>query len=120
MRYALLSFFLVVSIASPRSIHAAKPAVERFQSLVTPDLRYLYSQASFNKIRQIEVDERRGWVYHFGSVSHVKGVRVNGLFRTNLSGELDFSWLPAGVQQPSLVRVTENGELFVGVRTYSA
>ena len=89
-------------------------AATALRPLANPDFSGFYSPTSLNSSRVV-VDDVRGWIYFYGAMTHLKGVRTSGIFRTSLAGVIDYSWLPQNVKPLRSVTIADNGDLLAMV-----
>jgi hypothetical protein len=88
---------------------AQTPPVTTLRPLVSPDLTGFHRPISLARTGTI-IDEARGWIYFYG-LTHIKGVKVDGIFRSSLKGEIDYTWLPKNISKFGFFALAENGDL---------
>ncbi len=98
----LCAFFAHITYAQTTPSATLRP-------LVSPDLTGFHQPLSLARTGTL-IDEKRGWIYFYGA-THINGVVVNGLFRTNLKGQVDYTWLPKKILITRYVALAENGDL---------
>ena len=89
--YVLLCMMGTAGMALGSAATALRP-------LASPDFSGFYSPTSLNSSR-VAIDDVRGWIYFYGAMTHLKGVRTSGIFRTSLAGVIDYSWLPQNLKK---------------------
>ncbi len=98
----LCTFFAQLAYAQTAPSTTLRP-------LVSPDLTGFHQPISLASTDAL-IDETRGWIY-FRGVTHIKGVKVDGMFRSSLKGEIDYSWLPKNISGYRFFALAENGDL---------
>ncbi len=102
---ALVFLCLISAIAT----HSLAQTSVTLRPLIAPDVSGFYEPTRLSRGNAI-VDDARGWIYFHG-FSHVKGIPVSAVFRTDLQGRLDYSWLPKNLPGSSRVILTASGDL---------
>ena len=109
----LRRFYLLLCMMSAACMPLSSAATA-LRPLANPDFSGFYSPTSLNSSR-VAIDDVRGWIYFYGAMTHLKGVRTGGIFRTSLAGVIDYSWLPQNVKPLRSVTIADNGDVLAMV-----
>lgn len=101
-----LLLLCVASAAYPVLSGAATP----LRLLASPDLSGFHVPTRLDS-SGVVTDDVRGWIYFYGAMTHINGVRISGVFRTSLDGVIDYSWLPQNLKPLTSAVIADNGDL---------
>lgn len=108
--FLMLRRFGVLLCLTATACMAFGPTTTMLRPLADPDFSGFYSPTPLYQ-SSVVVDDVRGWIYFYGAMTHVKGVRISGVFRTSLAGVIDYSWLPQNLKKLRSVTIADNGDL---------